>query len=384
MSIVSRLARPSTALALVSLLVLSACAGGGFDAKSKSIDELIATLEDASTGNPTDKNPTHDMNVVGGWNSGPRCDAAEELGKRKATAAVEALLAALLDGLVDSCAASALGQIGDARAVLPLLDAFERGVKLDESGKFDISGEGSNGADDLACDWYDPRPCLPRNDVVRALNQLGSAASDQVVPQLLDQAVATSWVTKEADCYDGEPNDTFRASHDPVACAGLARIGVAFSVLADLRDPSAEPSLVDWLKDPGREHASDAAEVRSFGLQPGDLIDHDPGMALLMLFGDDVDHLLPLLNSQETVDIAYAIVALGKAGTEGPLIDGLMRFGDVALAGHYLNCGNDQLEAAAHDWAAANGYTVGPRWPPTVTIGGGASAPSWGSFAAAP
>jgi hypothetical protein len=61
-----------------------------------------------------------------------------------------------------------------------------------------------------------------------------------------------------------------------------------------------------------------------------------------------------------------------------------MRFGDVALAGHYLNCGNDQLEAAAHDWAAANGYTVGPRWPPVITIGGGGQAPSWGSLSGAP
>lgn len=375
-------ARLAAALALIPILVLTACSGG-FDAKGKSTEELIATLADASAGNPTDKNPTDDMDVVGGWNSGARCDAAEELGKRRAASAVDALLRALLDGPVDSCAATALGSIGDARAVLPLLDAFERGVRLDESGKFDIRGEFSPGNLDLNCDWYDPRLCLPRDDVVRALDELGAAGLDLVVPQLIDESTAADWVALEGACYRRGPNDTFAASHDAVACAGLARMGVAFSVLADLQDPRAEPVFVDWLKGPGLEPAYGSDVVRSFGLQPGDLIDLDPGMALARMYRYDVNHLLPLLESKETVDIAYAIIALGKTGTEPALIDGLMQFGDVAMAGHYLNCGNDKLEAAAHDWAAANGYTVGPRWPPTVSFGGG-HAPSWGSLTGAP
>ena len=67
-SSVRQRARLAAALALIPILVLSACSGG-FDAKGRSTEELIATLADASAGNPTDKNPTNDMNVVGGWNN---------------------------------------------------------------------------------------------------------------------------------------------------------------------------------------------------------------------------------------------------------------------------------------------------------------------------
>jgi hypothetical protein len=62
---------------------------------------------------------------------GPACDAAYALGLRKAEAAVEVLVDAL-SGPAKDCMASALGQIGDPRAVEPLLDAL-----ANECGGFD-------------------------------------------------------------------------------------------------------------------------------------------------------------------------------------------------------------------------------------------------------
>jgi hypothetical protein len=82
------------------------------------------------------------------------------------------------------------------------------------------------------------------------------------------------------------------------------------------------------------------------------------GRALTKIFAHRVGHLLPLLRDPANVRLAYALVDLGRPGTEEALVTVLMRHGDVTLAEYYLNCGNNQLERAAHRWAAAHGYTV--------------------------
>ena len=342
---VGRYARIMAAAVLVPLLVLSACGGGGYDAQGKSTDELIATLKDASKGNPTDDYPDKGRMVTDSTTGvpfeirGPRCNAARELGKRKTVSAVDVLIAALNDGRVDACVVAPLGDIGDARAVLPLLDAFGDGVEFEER-----PGEGFVMAQ---CEWDDPKLCLPGGDVSRALNAIGVAGLDQLIP--LGDA-ATYLAQKEA--CTAKP-------HNVVACRDYATRSVVTGVLGYLEDPRLEPTFIEWLKTP--DFPSRATE------------------ALAMTYRDDVDHLLPLLQSKETVDIARGIIGLGQAGTERALIDGLMKFGDEELAKVYLNCGNGQLEAAAHDWASANGY-----WVRSIPTYGGSAAEAWGALARTP
>ena len=65
-------------------------------------------------------------------------------------------------------------------------------------------------------------------------------------------------------------------------------------------------------------------------------------------------------------------IARGDPEVEDALVWALRRFGDKSMATYYLNCGNETLEAAAREWAKANGYTIIP-----MPSSGGSG--SWGS-----
>jgi HEAT repeat protein len=123
-------------------------------------------------------------------------------------------------------------------------------------------------------------------------------------------------------------------------------------VLGRIGDRRAEPALVAALAKP--DIARDASDV------------------LAKMYANNVAHLLPLLHSKQTLAIAYGLIGLGKPGTEAALVAALMGLGDETLARFYLNCGNNQLEQAAHDWAASHGYVVVP--------GFGIGSPSWGKL----
>jgi HEAT repeat protein len=134
-----------------------------------------------------------------------------------------------------------------------------------------------------------------------------------------------------------------------VAVRGLTAHGVdrawrktrftAVFALGELRDPRAEATLLRVMRT-DRANSGPA------------------GRALTKIFADRVGHLLPLLEDPANVRLAYALVDLGRPGTEEALAAVLMRHGDVNLAEYYLNCGSGRLERAAHRWASAHGYTV--------------------------
>lgn len=247
-------------------------------------------------------------------------------------AAVDVLIPLLRDGRMDACAVDALGAIGDGRAVGPLLEATaDSGV--DEKG---------NVREEACVDPNDPSFCLYSLWVNEALVQIGPAAVDQLI-SVVD---AADW---EAGAAPGE----------------LAQLDVAIRALARIGDRRAGAIFIDWLKDPGKTKLGPVGQ----GLVPTEI--------LARMYADAVDDLLPLLQSKETVYIAKSIIAIGKPGTEQALNDGLMQFGDETLALVYLNSGNGRLEAAAGDWAVANGYTV--RLNP-----GGGSTTEWGSLSGTP
>src|ERR1700693_5855831 len=142
------------ALTLVSLLALSACSDRTGE---KTSDELIARVQDTSR-----DAGTRILSGTGGWTGGSRCDAAWYLGYRKATAAVDALIPLLRDGQMDQCVVDALGEMGDNRAVGPLLDAM-----ADSSGR--------------ECGLDDASYCVRSVWVTKALVQMGEPAVEQLI-----------------------------------------------------------------------------------------------------------------------------------------------------------------------------------------------------------
>ncbi len=96
-------------------------------------------------------------------------------------------------------------------------------------------------------------------------------------------------------------------------------------------------------------------------------------------FGDDmrrmfgVDPTTPEFRKYRTIENAlYAFIGLGQSEILPTLIDVLNNTEDKITAEAYLNCGQSQLNAAAHEWARKRNYTV--------HSGPGAHPVSWGSM----
>lgn len=254
---------------------------------------------------------------------GPACDAASALGLRKAEAAVDVLIDAL-SGPAEDCMASALGQIGDPRAVEPLLDAM-----ADECEGFDRKLR-----DD---DTYDVKDvCLDFQSADDALIAIGNAAVDPLL------ALAGVGAEPQAE--------------------------LAVVVLGEVGDSRAETYLVERLAN----YRSSTRET----IEP-EFVRRRAAEALAKIFRSHVESLLPRLQSQSTVGIAYGIIGLGQSSTEPDLIRALQTFGDLPLAEFYLNCGRPSLEAAATDWGVEHGYTL--RYP-LPRIGGGTAPRGWGDL----
>jgi HEAT repeat protein len=289
---VLRVTRKQQALVLLTLVVAStsSCAE---HMRDRTTDELIAVVQESES-------------FVSGESA---CDAAYNVGLRKATEAVDALIAALSISAAD-CLVDALAEIGDVRAVEPLVGAFDAVPDpfAEDGAKFDSADE--------------------------ALVMVGTAAVDP----LLDIA-ATSEDELELD-----------------------RVA---NVLGRIRDPRAEAFLIERLK--ALSVVLSATDLTD-GIAEYDVTHSQEiaATALARIFSDQVDHLIPLLQSKETVAIAYGLIGLGEPGTEGVLIDALKQYGDLTLAELYLNSNNPgepDLDSAAVEWAWWNGYEMAP-WHP--------------------
>jgi HEAT repeat protein len=93
--------------------------------------------------------------------------------------------------------------------------------------------------------------------------------------------------------------------------------------------------------------------------------------SLAQIYDTDATPLLKYLKAKSTIKVYAPIIEIGQAGTESALITGLNSYGYKDMAVDYLNCGNPQLDKAAHTWATKHGYTV-------YTTPGGGGAVSWG------
>lgn len=248
-----------------------------------------------------------------------RC-ATESLADVRGRGAVLPLVALLADKdpAVVVGATTALGRIGDGRSARRLAELVGRRDPR-------IVAAAVKALERVA----DPRAIPPLNDLVSrrdprtvavAVRALGGIDDPRAVRPL--QRAAVRGLTASG------PDPAWRK----------VRFTAVFA-LGELRDPRAEDTLLRVMRSDPRH--SDVA-----------------GRALTKTFAHDVGHLLPLLQDPQNIKIAYALVDLGRRGTEDELATALHSYGDLTLAEYYLNCGNRRLEGAARDWAYARGYTV--------------------------
>jgi hypothetical protein len=85
---------------------------------------------------------------------------------------------------------------------------------------------------------------------------------------------------------------------------------------------------------------------------------------LVRMQSSDPESVASLMSALEKEDLKFIAanytfyIRLGQAGTEDILARALRAHGNKRMGLDYLNCGNDQLDAAAREWGADHGYTV--------------------------
>ena len=122
----------------------------------------------------------------------------------------------------------------------------------------------------------------------------------------------------------------------------------AFGALGKMKDIKAVETLIYYLSDKETRYWASEALVES-----GEIA---------------VEPLIKLLNEGNT-GVIKILIEIGDERAVAPLIDFLNKYGDKVVAVIYLNCGYNELEKAAFEWAKRNGYIVkkepgggGPSW----------------------
>jgi len=292
-----------------------------------------------------------------------RAEAAHCLGEIGDTRAVEPLIQALsyrgkygFYWQVRMNAANALGEIGDARAVEPLIQAL-----------------------------WDPQPQVQ----LSAANALGKIGDARAVKPLIRRH---SEKEKDPFLFD-EYTDIQIAAREALVKIGGEAAAEYFIQAGDresvvrIGEAAVEPLIQtleseeeDWgiralaadalgkIGDTRAERALVAAMTQDSGVRGA------AAVALTEMYKDDISKLLGYLENRDTALAVYrALIEMGKPGTEDALIEVLVRFGDKEMAIVYLNCGNKKLEEAGKEWAAAHGYAV-----ISLSVPGGTGGTSWG------
>jgi len=260
------------------------------------------------------------INALKDENTQVRWRAAETLGKMDDPGAVEALIDALGDEeyMVRCYAQSALVEIGGPVTVEALIDALENEDYVSYA--------------------------------VEALGQIGDASAVEALIAVLE---------------DG--------SYNLQSCAIVA--------LGEIGDKKAISPLVDCLMDYSTSEEL-ACALEQIGWQP----ESEEERVRFYVAKEDSDELLDiwdqtkrvLLNDIQTEDdtcVKYALrvfVALGNEEILPILIANLNGSDNKGIAEIYLNCGHDELETAARQWAYAHGYTI--------THSYGSASDVWGSW----
>jgi HEAT repeat protein len=216
---------------------------------------------------------------------------------------------------------------------------------------------------------------------VRAVEPLIAALTDKV-PQVREAAVLSL----------GELGDE-RAVEPLMAALQDEYIGVrslAAGALGKIGEDRAVEALIAALQDErwpvrgsvasalGKIGGSQATEALIVILKNRNENDSVRGSAIYGLAEIGESAYEPLFAVLDARDLSFIadhyelFIKMGYPGSEDLLIQVLDKYGDVEMAGVFLNCGNSHLEEAACQWATEHGYQVTTTWSP------GGSGPRWG------
>jgi hypothetical protein len=207
-----------------------------------------------------------------------------------------------------------------------------------------LSGLGHNAVEPLITTYHDTENEYLKSGIVEALRQIrDKEALEPLIAVLNDEdptiraaaVEALGWIVDERAV---EPLIAVLNDEDPTVRAG------ATWALGIIEDERAVEPLIAILNDEAQTVRVGAAQA-------------------LVKIGDEraVKPLMAALKRRDLAVIAEAsalFIKRGKAGDEPILIEALNAYGTKETANNYLNCGNNELENAAREWAKLNGYEI--------------------------
>ena len=226
-----------------------------------------------------------------------------------------------------SATATALGKIGDPRAVEPLNAVLEiiSEQAIQECAKHDVE-----------------------EAVVRALVALGDKKAEELlITRLVEGLDAYCWAVDRENCSEwrelqalGEPVieklmellPAWRYQEDNTSYSR------ALDILAGGTDPRIRGALEAEFEDTGSTEAMEA-------------------LGRFLKF--DTDQLLPYLESEKTLTMYKLLIKIGEPGTEAALVAALDKFGTEAMADYYVVCGGTTaVWEAGREWWWEKGFDV--------------------------
>lgn len=244
-------------------------------------------------------------------------NALVELGEPAVEPLIDALKDEYEDQTIREMAALALAEIGNERAIIPLIAA-------------------------LKMTFFDPELGF-RYPIVNALVEFGETAVEPLINALKDRNAdqdirfrAAMALAKIGDSRAVEPLIDALEDNDSFVRSG-ARIA-----LVEIGEPAIK---------------SITAKVKDEEITVQELV-----VAILLE--------VPMVDINLVVEFHEDIVRIGEPGSTAILIDALYLSGNKEMAETFLNCGNEELESAAREWAFQNGYScysAGQYIPSTTT-----------------
>ncbi len=310
-------------------------------------------------------------------------DALGEIGDSRA---VEPLIAAHKDSMLRRQAAEALGKIGDPRAVEPLIPtlrddfANQTAKALAEIAKASCKTGDLRAINLLITALKDYNKNV-RSGALMALRLIGDPlAVEPLIAALKDDDSDVSCV---AACALGEIGDprtvepliaALKDDDSDVSC-------VAACVLGEAGDSRAIPVLVKALRYWNtNQHVASILSRLSWKPKTNEDIVHfwvaerkkselrnNWNLTKTILLKDIES------NNYRTIENAlFAFIGIGKQEILHELVSKLNTKGNKTMAEAYLNCGHKELDKAARNWAASRGYYI--------QAGHGSNPVNWGNM----
>ena len=264
---------------------------------------------------------------------------------------VESLINALEDDnpSVRWRAADTLGKIGDPMAVEALINALgDEDTSVRNHARSAIVEIGGPVAVDALINTLGDEERV--SYAVETLGEIGDASAVEPLINVLEEG-------------------SYNVQNGAIVALGkIGDIRAAPALVKCLMDYSTSTSIVGALEQIGWQPESEEEQVRFY-------IAKKDSEALLGIWSQTKEVLLNDMKTEDPSCVKYAIrvfVALGNEEIIPSLVANLNGSNSKTIAEIYLNCGCNELENAAVQWAHAHGYTI--------THSYGSASAIWGSW----